>query len=146
MACLAKVKKITFFGVYSKVAKNAFSWFLLTRIWIFVRHRKCSRFHLVRAHLWTDLYIHKIVLDHFFDRHQKKSYFIHFFKPGQNIMSLLKRNIQIQPPLSTDWHPFFLGLWNFFEGLKWRFPQKISTFFLLQSFVNTLDWVYRPLK
>ena len=32
----------------------------------------------------------------------KKSYFIHFFKPGQNIMSLLKQNIQIPPPLSTD--------------------------------------------
>ena len=28
--------------------------------------------------------------------------FIHFFKPCQNIMSLLKQNIQIPPPLSTD--------------------------------------------
>ena len=35
----------------------------------------------------------------------KKSCFIHFFKAGKNIMSLLKRNIQIPPPLSTDWHP-----------------------------------------
>ena len=34
----------------------------------------------------------------------KKSYFIHFCQSGQNIMSLLKRNIQIPPPLSTDWH------------------------------------------
>ena len=32
----------------------------------------------------------------------QKSYFIQIFKPGQNIMSLLKRNIQIPPPLSTD--------------------------------------------
>ena len=32
-------------------------------------------------------------------------YFIHFLKPGKNIMSLLKRNIQIPPPLSTDGHP-----------------------------------------
>ena len=32
----------------------------------------------------------------------KKSYFIHFFKTGQNIMSLLKQNIQITPPLWTD--------------------------------------------
>ena len=30
------------------------------------------------------------------------SSFIHFFKPDQNIMSLLKRNIQDPPPLSTD--------------------------------------------
>ena len=35
----------------------------------------------------------------------KKSCFIHFFKAGKNIMSLLKQNIQIPPPLSTDWHP-----------------------------------------
>ena len=28
------------------------------------------------------------------------------FKPGQNIMSLLLRNIQIPPPSSTDWHPY----------------------------------------
>ena len=28
--------------------------------------------------------------------------FIHFFQSGQNIMSLLKRNNQIPPPLSTD--------------------------------------------
>ena len=32
----------------------------------------------------------------------KKSYFIQIFKPGQNIMNLQKRNIQIPPPLSTD--------------------------------------------
>ena len=32
----------------------------------------------------------------------KKSYFIQIFKPGQNIMSLLKQNIQIPPPLSSD--------------------------------------------
>ena len=36
----------------------------------------------------------------------KKSYSIQIFKSGQNIVSLLKRNIQIPPPLSTDWHPF----------------------------------------
>ena len=32
----------------------------------------------------------------------KEMRFIHFFKPGQNIMSLLKQNIQILPPLLTD--------------------------------------------
>ena len=32
----------------------------------------------------------------------KRSYLIKIFKPGQSIMSLLKRNIQIPPPLSTD--------------------------------------------
>ena len=32
----------------------------------------------------------------------KKSYFIQILKPGQNIMGLLKRNIQIPPTLSTD--------------------------------------------
>ena len=45
-------------------------------------------------------------------------------------MSFLKRIIQIPPPLSTDSHPhFFLGVQNSFEGLKWGFPKKISTFF-----------------
>ena len=32
----------------------------------------------------------------------QKIYLIHFFQSGKNIMSLLKRNIQIPPPLSTD--------------------------------------------
>ena len=35
----------------------------------------------------------------------QKSNFIQIFEPGQNIMSLLIRNIQIPPPLSTDSHP-----------------------------------------
>ena len=39
-----------------KWPKNAFSRFLLTQIWILIRHRKCARFRLVRAHLCTDLY------------------------------------------------------------------------------------------
>ena len=48
-----------------------------------------------------------------FRKDTKKSYFIQIFKPGKNIMSLL--NIQILPPISTDWHRiFFLGFSNFF--------------------------------
>ena len=43
----------------------------------------------------------------FLNRHQK-NYYIQFFKPGQNIMSVLRRNIQIPPPLSTGfWHFYF---------------------------------------
>ena len=33
---------------------------------------------------------------------------------------------------------FFLGYWNFFEGLKGGFPPKKNFTFLLQSFVNVL--------
>ena len=52
------------------------------------------------------------------------------FVDQAKILWVLKRNIQIPPPLSTDWHPnFFLGFWHYFEGLKWGFHQKISTFF-----------------
>ena len=36
-----------------KWPKNAFSWFLLTRIWIFVRHRKCPRFWLWKFGWWS---------------------------------------------------------------------------------------------
>ena len=47
-------------------------------------------------------------------------------------MSLLTQNIQIPPPLSSDWHPlFFLGFWYFFEGPKWGFHKKMFTFFAL---------------
>ena len=52
----------------------------------------------------------------------KKSYFIHFFKPGQNIMSLLKRNIQ---PIDTP--NFFFRVLKFFRGIKMGVPQKIMS-------------------
>ena len=38
----------------------------------------------------------------------------------------------------------FSGLWNFFKGLQGGFPQQISTFVLLQFFVNILYCNYRP--
>ena len=60
------------------------------------------------------------------------------------VMSLLKRNIQIPFPLSTDWHPsFFFRVEKFFKGLKGGFPQKISPFFLLLCHDNRLTWNYR---
>ena len=43
-----------------------------------------------------------IVLAYIARTFSEKSYSIKIFKPGQNIMSVLKRNIQIPPPLSTD--------------------------------------------
>ena len=44
----------------------------------------------------------------------------------------LKQNIQIQPPLSTNWHPsFFFRVEHFFDGLKGGFPQKFCLLFCL---------------
>ena len=40
---------------------------------------------------------------------------------------------------------FFLKFLNFFRGHKMGFPPKNINFYLLQCFVYTLDWVYRPL-
>ena len=47
----------------------------------------------------------------------KKSYIIYLFKPGQNIMSLLKQNIQI-PPIDEE------------NGLKWKDRIRLEMFVL----------------
>ena len=59
-----------------------------------------------------ETYVHKIVLDHQPNFHKdpckdahardENTHFIHFCQSGQNIMSPLKRNIQIPPSLSTN--------------------------------------------
>ena len=58
-------------------------------------------------------------------------------------MSLLKQNIQIPPPLSTNWHPsFFFRVSKFFWGAKRGVPPKNFNFFLLLSHDNRLTWIY----
>ena len=62
-------------------------------------------------------------------------------------MSLLKQNIQIPPPLSTDWHPsFFFRVSNFFRGAKTGVPPKKFDFFWLLSHNNRLTWIYSLIR
>ena len=63
----------------------------------------------------------------------KKSYFIHFFKPGKNILSLLKQNIQIPSPLSTDWYPLGPLIEKALQG---PFMVQTDQFFLHKSLDN----------
>ena len=72
----------------------------------------------------------KCVFRRFLNRHQKKLFYS-LFQNRQKYYESSKTEYSDSTSFINRLTPlnFFLGSWNFFEGLKGGFPQKISTFF-----------------
>jgi len=72
----------------------------------------------------------KCVFRRFLNRHQKKLFYS-LFQSRQKYYESSKTEYSDSTSFINRLTPlnFFLGSWNFFEGLKGGFPKKISTFF-----------------